>query len=111
VRPGRRVLLAVGVAGMLAALAACASTPKKPGTGYRTLEATVVERHYDPPGSGGASFAGSGNYYLVLEARDAEATATYRFEVTKMQYNRYVEGSHVQIVLADNELKDLRPLQ
>ena len=103
----RQAFLALAIGATLA----CASTPKKAGTGFRTLEATVVERHYDPPGSGGASFAGSGNYYLVFEAKDGEATATYRFEVTKMQYSRYVEGSHVQIVLEDNELRDLRPLQ
>jgi len=98
-------------AAALAAVAAggCASSPKKPGTGFRSLEATVVGRAFEAPGSGGGSYAGSGTYYLVFETRDGDATATFRFPVTKIQYNRYPEGSRVQIVLADNELRDIRP--
>lgn len=112
-RGRRRFLLAFAglLGGALLLAGGCASSPKKPGTGFRTLEATVVGREFDPPGSGGASYAGTGNYYLVFEAKDAEATATFKFQVTKMQYNRYTEGSRVQIVLADNELRDLRPLR
>lgn len=108
----------IAVAGALAlafvlsaVLAGCSSAPTKPGTGFRTLDATVVSRDHEAPGTGGASFAGTGNYYLIFEARDAEATATFRFQVTKTQYDRYQEGSHVQIVLADNELRDIRPIQ
>lgn len=96
------VMMTVGIIG-------CASSPKKPGTGFRSLEATVVSREFEPPGSGGASYAGSGNYYLVFEAKDDDATATYRFQVTKTQYTRYTEGSRVQILLADNELREIRP--
>lgn len=110
---GRRgfLLAFAALGGTLLLAGGCASSPKKPGTGFRTLEATVVGREFDPPGSGGASYAGTGNYYLVFEAKDAEATATFKFQVTKIQYNRYPEGSRVQIVLADNELRDLRSLK
>lgn len=108
----RRILFAAAsLLAVVAVVTSCASSPKKPGTGFRTLEATVVGRQYDPPGAGGASYAGSGNYYLVFETKDGEATATFRFQVTKIQYNRYPEGSRVQLVLADNELRDLRPAQ
>lgn len=99
------LLMAMAFAG----ISSCASSPKKPGTGFRSLEATVVSREFEPPGSGGASYAGSGNYYLVFEAKDGDATATYRFPVTKTQYTRYTEGSRVQILLADNELREIRP--
>jgi hypothetical protein len=99
-------VFAVGCAFALA-LTGCSSAPKKPGTGFRTLEATVVSRDYEAP----ASARSNGVYYLVFEARDGDATATYKFEVNKMQYTRYTEGSHVQIVLADNELRDIKPLQ
>jgi hypothetical protein len=91
----------------------CASSkkPQAADAGFRTLDATVVGRDYEPPGSGGASYAGSGNYYLVFEAREGEANATYRFPVTRVQYQRYLEGSHVRIVLAGHDLRDIRPLQ
>ena len=96
---------------LFALLAGCASTSKDPFVGTKSLEATVVERQYDPPGSGGASYAGSGNYYLVFEGKEGDATAHYRFRVTHQQYLRYPEGSHVQIVVVDNNLRDIRPVQ
>lgn len=105
----RGTAVAVALVMAVVGIIGCASSPKKPGTGFRSLEATVVSREFEPPGSGGASYAGSGNYYLVFEAKDADATATYRFQVTKSQYTRYTEGSHVQILLADNELREIRP--
>ena len=104
IRPA--AVFAVGLV-LVAALVACSSAPKKAGTGFRTLDATVVSRDYEPP----ASAASNGVYYLVFEARDGDATATYKFQVNKMQYTRYTEGSHVQIVLADNELRDIKPVQ
>lgn len=113
--PLRRIVLLRGISVSLlmamafAGISSCASSAKKPGTGFRSLEATVVSREFEPPGSGGASYAGSGNYYLVFEAKDGDATATYRFQVTKTQYTRYTEGSHVEILLADNELREIRP--
>jgi hypothetical protein len=92
-------------------LAGCASSSKDPFLGAKSLEATVVERQYDPPGSGGASYAGTGNYYLVFEGREGEATARYRFRVTRQQYIRFQEGAHVQLVIVDGNLRDIRPLQ
>ena len=96
---------------LLALLAGCASSSTDPFVGTKSLEATVVERQYDPPGSGGASYAGSGNYYLVFEGKEGDATAHYRFRVTHRQYLRYPEGSHVQIVVVDNNLRDIRPVR
>jgi hypothetical protein len=100
------ISLALGAA----VLAGCASSSKDPFVGTKSMEATVVERQYDPPGSGGASFAGTGNYYLVFEGREGDATAHYRFRVTQRQYMRFQEGTHVQIVIVDNNLRDIRPL-
>jgi hypothetical protein len=98
-------------------LAGCASGAKpNPASGsqarkgFRLLEAIVVERIYEPPGSPGTSIAGSGAYYLGFEAKDGGATAHYRFPVTRVQYNRYVEGTRVQLVMADNQLREIRPL-
>lgn len=101
--------LTLALATVLAA--GCASGSKDPFLGTKSLEATVVERQYDPPGSGGASYAGTGNYYLVFEAREGEATAHYRFRVTQQQYNRYPEGTRVHIVVVDNNLRDIRRAQ
>lgn len=101
---------AISLALGAALLAGCASGSKDPFLGTKSLEATVVERQYDPPGSGGASFAGTGNYYLVFEAREGEATAHYRFRVTHQQYRRFPEGSQVQIVVVDNNLRSIRPV-
>jgi hypothetical protein len=104
-------VVAVSLALGAALLAGCASGSKDPFLGTKSLEATVVERQYDPPGSGGASFAGTGNYYLVFEGREGEATAHYRFRVTQQQYMRFQEGTRVQIVIVDNNLKDIRLLR
>jgi hypothetical protein len=93
-----------------AVLAGCATGSKDPFVGTKSLDATVVEREYDPPGSGGASYAGTGNYYLVFEGREGDATARYRFRVNRQQYIRFTEGSHVQLVIVDNNLRDIRPL-
>ena len=87
---------------------ACASSSKDPFVGSKTLDATVVERQYDPPGTGGAGYSGIGNYYLLFEAREGDATAHYRFRVTQQQYNRFGEGSHVRLVVVDNNLRDIR---
>ncbi|PYQ35074.1 MAG: hypothetical protein DMF55_08170 [Acidobacteria bacterium] len=97
-----------GVAVSIALVAACASSKRDPNLGYKSLEATVVDRQYDPPGTGGASYAGSGNYYLLFEAREGDATSHYRFQVNQLQYNRYTEGTHVQLFLENNNLRDIR---
>jgi hypothetical protein len=107
-RKRRAIAAALAVAAALAA--GCATSRKDPSLGVRSLDAIVVERQYDPPGSGGASYAGSGNYYLLFEAKEGEATAHYRFRVSRQQYVRFTEGSHVQIVLVDNNLKEIRRL-
>ena len=91
--------------------AGCASGSKDPFVGSKAIEATVVERQYDPPGSGGASYAGSGNYYLVFEGREGEATSHYRFPVSRQQYNRFPEGSHVQLIIVDNNLRQIRSVE
>jgi hypothetical protein len=105
----------LGVLTVLAlALSACASAKPNPasgsqaGKGFRVLEAVVVDRSYAPPGSPGTTMGGSGAYYLAFEAQDGGATAHYRFEVTRVQYQRYVEGAHVQLVMADDQLREIR---
>ena len=100
-----------GVAGVVVAVAlsaGCASSKRDPNVGSKSLEATVVGRQYDPPGSGGSSYAGSGIYYLLFEAKEGDATAHYRFPVTQQQYLRFTEGTHVQLLIVDNNLRDIR---
>lgn len=87
---------------------ACASSSKDDG--WKVLEATVIGREHEQPGEGTASFRGTGNYYLVFETREGDATATYRFLVNDKQYHRYFEGSRVQIIIADHNLREIRPL-
>ena len=108
----RRARFAAALFVLAAVLASgCASGSKDPFVGSKAIEATVVERQYDPPGSGGASFAGSGNYYLVFEGREGEATSHYRFPVSRQQYNRFPEGSHVQLIIVDNNLRQIRSVE
>jgi hypothetical protein len=108
----QRLLAPAALLGALfaALLASACATSKDPTIGHRALEATVVDRRYDPPGTGGASYRGSGNYYLVFEAREGDATARYTYQVTQAQYQRFPEGANVQIILYDNNLKDIRRL-
>ena len=108
VRPG-----AFALALALALSVGCASSkpsnnPSKAGKGFRTLEATVVGRSYSPPGSPGTTMGGSGAWSLDFEAKDGEATVHYSFPVTRDQYNRYHEGDRVKLVMADNDLRDIR---
>ena len=95
---------------LAASISGCASSSTDPTLGTRALDATVVERRYDPPGTGGASYAGAGNYYLVFEAREGEATARYTYQVTQQQYIRFPEGTPVRIILRDNNLREIRKL-
>ena len=67
-------------------------------------------RHTHPPGSPGTTMSGNGSWYLELEAQDGSATAHYRFQVSREQYNRYQEGQRVRLTLANEELRDIRPL-
>lgn len=102
--------LVVAAAVFSALIASACATSKDPMLGHRALEATVVERRYDPPGTGGASYRGSGNYYLVFEAREGDATARYTYQVSQSQYLRFPEGANVQIILVDSNLRDIRRL-
>ena len=104
---------ALAISLLLAAAAGwgCASSSKDPFVGTKSLDATVVERQYDPPGSGGASYAGTGNYYLVFEGNEGGATSRYRFPVTRQQYMRFQEGSHVQLTIVDNNLRQIRSVE
>jgi len=110
---GNRIIACV--TGLALLLCACASSKPNPasgsraGKGLRVLDAVVVERIYEPPGSGGASMGSSGAYSLGFEAKDGEANVHYRFPVTRLQYNRYLEGTRVQLVMSDDQLREIRP--
>ena len=107
----RRSVLGAGAAALFAAtLASACASSKDPMLGHKALDATVVERRYDPPGTGGASYRGSGNYYLVFEAREGDATARYTFQVTQSQYQRFQEGANVRIIMVDSNLRDIRKI-
>lgn len=98
-----RRVAAAGVVFLLLLAAGCASgSGSNKDRGFKTLEATVVDRERD------TSYTGAPLYYLVFEAKEGEATARYRFEVTLAQWNRFVEGSHVTLYIADNRLRDVR---
>jgi hypothetical protein len=91
-------------------LAAAPATPKKKkDTGVKVLRGVVVERERDAPGEAGAGYQGLGNYYLVFEVRDGDATARYKYPVTQQQWFRYPEGSPVRITLQNNFLQDIKP--
>ncbi|HEY7573848.1 MAG TPA: hypothetical protein VIB08_01690 [Thermoanaerobaculia bacterium] len=110
-RPRARaaVLAALLVAaGILAAGCASSGSTDKSG-GYRVLEAIVNGHQYEPPGTGGASYAGKGNHYLIFEVREGDKTSNYTLMVTETQYRRYQDGDRVQITLVDNQLRDIRP--
>jgi len=110
----RRAALTALCLALLLAAAACSSaakpaTPSEAKRGFRVLDAVVTGRIYDPPGSAGTTIAGNGNWFLEFEARDGDATAHYRFPVNRNQYNRYQEGQRVQLVMADDDLREIRP--
>ena len=105
----RRILTAAILIGSVI-VAACAS--KDPGLGIRTIECTVVEKQQAAPGSSGTSraYATTGDYYMVFEAKEGDATARYTFEVSRSQWFRFPEGSHVRITLNNNILTDIRSI-
>ncbi|HEY6929499.1 MAG TPA: hypothetical protein VJA66_07475 [Thermoanaerobaculia bacterium] len=99
---------------ILAVAVGCASKPATPnpsqaGKGSRVVDAVVVDRRYEPPTSG-SGYRSSGTYFLSFEARDGEATVHYEFPVTRQQYSHYAEGSHVQLIMSNDELRDIRPV-
>jgi hypothetical protein len=103
---------AILVLGVIAAACASSKSPKDPGLGIRTIECTVVERQQTGPGSGGTSrsYSSTGDYTMVFEAKEGDATARYTFEVNRTQWFRYPEGSHVRITLNNNILTDIRSI-
>jgi hypothetical protein len=84
------------------------SKSKSAGSGNKVLKGIVVEREREAPGEAGASYQSTGNYYLVFEVREGDATARYRFQVTYQQWFRFPEGSAVQITLRNNFLQDVK---
>ncbi len=109
------LLLVLGAAGLTAcssgsSASAPKSTPKKKdsGAGVRVLECTVVERGRGAP-SRTSGYATGETYYLVFETKEGEATARYRFDVTRQQWFRYQEGDRVRVTLNNNILTDIRP--
>ncbi len=106
--------LAIVLAAALFA-AACASggaSKKDPALGIRTLECTVVEREQATAGSSGTSrgYSSTGDYYMVFETKEGEATSRYRLEVTRTQWFRFPEGSRVRITLNNNILTEIRAI-
>jgi hypothetical protein len=101
----RRLSAAVLVSCLL--VAACA-TSKDSGLGTRTLECVIEEKGQEGPSSA-SGYRGTGNYYMVFEAREGQATSRYRLEVTRQQFQRFQEGQRVKITLNNNILVDIRP--
>ena len=44
----------------------------------------------------------------MVTAREGDATSHYRFQVNQQQYTRFTEGTHVQLFLENNNLRDIR---
>ena len=108
----RRSLLALLVPVLLVA-GACASTSSKgsqTGKGFKVLDAVVTQRIFAAPGSPGTTISGNGSWFLELEAQEGTATAHYRFQVSRDQYNRFQEGQRVRLTLSNEELRDIRPM-
>jgi hypothetical protein len=103
---------------LLAAVSACfvgacaSSGTKDPGLGVRTLDCTVIERQQQSPGASGTSraYSTTGDYYMVFETKEGEATARYTFQVNRTQWFRFPEGSRVRITLNNNILTDIRSI-
>ena len=85
------------------------SAPKKDsGIGTRTLECVIEEKGQESPSSASGYRSSGGNYYMVFEAREGQATSRYRLEVTHQQYQRFQEGQRVKVTLNNNILVDIR---
>jgi hypothetical protein len=88
-----------------------AKSRKDPSLGVRVLDAVVVERSQAPSGSDTArGYSGTGNYYMVFETHEGDATARYTLEVNRTQWFRFQEGARVRITLNNNILQDIRSL-
>ena len=107
---------AVLLLAVFAVSSGCSSAPSNPNSsasrdrGFKSIEATVVNREKEMPGAGGG-IQGNPIYYLEFEAREGEVNTHYRFEVNMTQFNRYVEGTHVQLIIGDNRLRYIRPIR
>lgn len=88
--------------------ASCATSKKDAGLGTRTLECVIEEKGQESPSSS-SGYRTGGNYYMVFEAREGQATSRYRLEVTRQQWQRFQEGQRVKITLNNNILVDIRP--
>ena len=91
--------------------AAKTKASRDPSLGVRVLDAVVVTKSSAPAGSGGVgAYSGSGNYYMVFETHEGDATSRYQLEVNRTQWFRFQEGARVRITLNNNILQDIRPL-
>lgn len=106
---------AVLVSGLFVFAGACSSSStgaapaakKDSGIGTRTLEAVIEEKGTENP-STASGYRTGGNYFMVFEAREGQATSRYRLEVTRQQWQRFQEGQRVKITLNNNILVDIR---
>jgi hypothetical protein len=97
-----RVAAAAALAAMLFWSCASSGGGGSSSGGYRTLDAVVTDRRTE------AGPTGQMTYYLGFEAKDGDATAHLVYEVTRDQYLRNPEGTHVKLSLADNQLREIR---
>jgi len=105
---GRKLSAAVLISCLLA-VSCATSTSKDSGLGTRTLECVIEEKGQESPSSAsGYRSSTGGNYYMVFEAREGQATSRYRLEVTRQQWQRFQEGQRVKITLNNNILVDVR---
>jgi hypothetical protein len=102
----RKLSAAVLISCLLAASCAT-STSKDSGLGTRTLECVIEEKGQENPSSA-SGYRTGGNYYMVFEAREGQATSRYRLEVTRPQWQRFQQGQRVKITLNNNILVDIR---
>ncbi len=102
--------LLVGACASSAKTSAVSAPPpakKDGGLGTRTLECVIEEKGTEGP-STASGYRTGGNYYMVFEAREGQATSRYRLEVTRQQWQRFQEGQRVKITLNNNILTDIR---
>ena len=107
----RWISAAVLVSSLLAGACAASNSaaPKKDtGIGTRTLDCVIEEKGQESPSSASGYRSSGGNYYMVFEAREGQATSRYRLEVTRQQWQRFQEGQRVKITLNNNILVDIR---
>jgi len=70
--------------------------------GFKVLDAVVTERRTETGPSGNLA------YTLGFEAKDGDATVHMQYPVTRDQYMRYPEGTHVTLVLSGDTLREIR---